>query len=123
MRPSQLRAGSPPKKNLGKIKTKSSREAKPARVTKHTHKRQNEKPKSLANNIFKNQSTLKIKLRERRPRKGRHGGDRAAFATPSQVPSKEKNTKEIKKSPTKTSRRFMKLKITTLEFPLPIIQK
>ncbi len=35
----------------------------------------------------------------------------------------ESLAKEIKKSPTKTSRRFMKLKATTLEFPLPIIQK
>ena len=44
----------------------------------------------IANNIIKNQSTLKIKQQERRPRKGRLGGDRAAFATPSLVPSKEK---------------------------------
>jgi hypothetical protein len=49
---------------------------------------------SLANNIFKNKSTPKTKTQERRPRKGRHGGDRAVFATPSQVPSKEKNAKE-----------------------------
>ena len=43
----------------------------------------------FANNVFKHQSTLKIKQRERRPRKGRLGGDCAAFATPSWVPSKE----------------------------------
>jgi hypothetical protein len=42
-----------------------------------------EKQKSFANNIFKNQNSLKIKQLERRPRKGRLGGDRAAFATPS----------------------------------------
>jgi hypothetical protein len=46
------------------------------------------------NTIFKNQNSLKIKTQERRPRKGRLGGDRAAFATPSWVPSKEKNAKE-----------------------------
>jgi hypothetical protein len=50
-----------------------------------------QKEKSLANNIFKNQTSLKIKSQKRRPRKGRLGGDRAAFATPSWVPSKEKN--------------------------------
>ncbi|MBO5423550.1 MAG: hypothetical protein J6A06_07165 [Fibrobacteraceae bacterium] len=101
VRPSQLRAGSPPKENNCK-KNKSSRETKPARMTKHTHKRQNEKLKSLANNIFKNQNSLKIKLQERRPRKGRLGGDRAAFATPSRVPSKEKNIKEKIKSSRET---------------------
>jgi hypothetical protein len=37
---------------------------------------------------------------ERWPRKGRFGGDRAAFATPSRVPSKEKNYK--KKNPLQT---------------------
>jgi hypothetical protein len=47
------------------------------------------KIKSLVNNIFKNQSSYKIKLKKRRPRRGRFGGDRAAFATPSRVPSKE----------------------------------
>ena len=34
-------------------------------------------------------------------------------------PPKKKIAKEIKKSPTKTSRRFMKLKVITLEFLLP----
>jgi hypothetical protein len=43
----------------------------------------------MQNNIFKNSSALKIKSQKRRPRKGRLGGDRAAFATPSRVPSIE----------------------------------
>jgi hypothetical protein len=55
---------------------------------------------------------LKFLAKQKRwPRKGRLGGDRAAFATPSRVPSKEKFAKEIKKSPAKTSRRFMKEKV------------
>jgi hypothetical protein len=59
------------------------------------------KIKSLANTIFENQNSLKIKLRERRPGKGRLGGDRAAFATLSWVPSIEKNAKRKKLSPRK----------------------
>ena len=43
----------------------------------------------IANNSIKNQSTLRIKQRAHRPRRGSLGGDRAAFATPSRVPSKE----------------------------------
>jgi hypothetical protein len=46
-------------------------------------KNRRQKEKFLPNNIIKNQSTLKIKQQERRPRKGRLGGDRAAFVTPS----------------------------------------
>jgi hypothetical protein len=53
-------------------------------------KNRRQKEKFLPNTIIKNQSTLKIKQQERRPRKGRLGGDRAAFATLSRVPSKEK---------------------------------
>jgi hypothetical protein len=49
-----------------------------------------QKEKSLPNTNFKNQNSFKIKLRERRPRKGRLGGVRAAFATLSRVPSKKK---------------------------------
>ena len=48
----------------------------------------------------KKQISLKIKQQERRPRKGRLGGDRAAFATPSWVPSKEKKLQ--KKKPSRT---------------------
>ena len=57
-------------------------------------KTKNENPSQ--NTIFKKQISLKIKLRERRPGKGRYGGDRAAFATPSWVPSIEKNCKRKK---------------------------
>ena len=46
--------------------------------------------KSLAKQYHQNQSIFKIKSQKRRPRKGRLGGDRAAFATPSRVPSIEK---------------------------------
>ena len=53
-------------------------------------KNSRKKEKSLPNNIFKKQNSPKIKQQERRPRKGRHGGDRAAFGTLSLVPSKEK---------------------------------
>ena len=61
-----------------------------SQVTRTADKKKN----PSQNTIFKNQNSLKIKLRERRPRKGRLGGDRAALATPSWVPSKEKNIKE-----------------------------
>ena len=60
------------------------------------------KIKSLANNIFENQNSPKIKIQERRPGKGRRGGDRAAFATPSLSPlhRKELLNEKIKSSRT-----------------------
>jgi hypothetical protein len=60
------------------------------------------KIKSLASTIFENQNSLKIKLRERRPGKGRLGGERAAFATLSWVPSIEKMPKKKIKSSQET---------------------
>jgi len=67
-------------------------------VRNDKHLKRELRASSLANNIFKKQNSLKIKTQEHRPRKRRHGGDRTAFATPSRVPSKEKNTKKNKSS-------------------------
>lgn len=50
----------------------------------------------IKHNNFKKQSTLKIKLRERRPRKGRHGGNSATFATPSLSPLYRMKNKKLK---------------------------
>ena len=61
-------------------------------------KNRTQKEKSLVNNIFKNQTSLKIKQQERQPRKGRLGGDRAAFATPSLSPLQRKKCKRKNKS-------------------------
>ena len=61
-------------------------------------KNRTQKEKSLVNNIFKNQTSLKIKQQKRRPEKGRLGGDRAAFTTPSLSPLQRKKCKRKNKS-------------------------
>jgi hypothetical protein len=57
-----------------------------------------DKKKNSCQTIFsKKQISLKIKQQERRPRKGWLGRDRAVFATPSRVLSKEKKCKRNQK--------------------------
>ena len=79
VRPSPLRAGSPPCKRILKKKIKSSRETKPARMTRTTGKTRTsdktypqetkQKLKSLAKKTFKNQTSLKIKTQKHWSRK------------------------------------------------------
>ena len=65
-----------------------------SQVTRTADKKKN----PSQNTIFKNQNSPKIKQQKRRLRKGRYGGDRAAFATPSLSPLQRKEYQRKNKS-------------------------